>query len=45
MNFLLMDVHLQTFSIVQNQFLVEITISVLNIRVSRSDLETVKGEE
>lgn len=45
MNFLLMDVHLQTSSIVQNQFLVEITISVLNIRVSRSDLETVKGEE
>lgn len=40
-----MDVHLQTFSIVQNQFLVEITISVLNIRVSRSDLETVKGKE
>lgn len=45
MNLLLMDVHLQTFSIVQNQFLVEITISVLNIRVSRSDLETVKEKE
>lgn len=45
MNLLLMDVHLQTFSIVQNQFLVEIAISVLNIRVSRSDLETVKGKE
>lgn len=45
MNLLLMDVHLQTLSIVQNQFLVEIAISVLNIRVSRSDLETVKGKE